>query len=77
MYESQHLRPAPARLRGTLKTDDESQLHRNLHCVHYDGCLDHALALAWPSWSCQTCALAEIRPGPELDRTFHATRRLG
>ncbi len=76
MQELLEARPAPVPLRRTLKTDDEAALHRNLHCAHYGGCLEVALARAWRSWSCRACILVEPRPGPELDLAFHAQRRL-
>ena len=31
--------------------------HRSLFCIFYDDCLEHAADLAWPSWSCERCAL--------------------
>ena len=29
--------------------------HRLESCIHYEGCLNEASALQWPSFSCQGC----------------------
>ncbi|MFO8071403.1 MAG: hypothetical protein R6V85_05965 [Polyangia bacterium] len=29
--------------------------HRREDCVHYEGCLEEASALLWPSFSCEDC----------------------
>ncbi|MCP4677149.1 MAG: hypothetical protein GY854_16870 [Deltaproteobacteria bacterium] len=31
--------------------------HRKESCLHYDGCLEEASALLWPSFSCEGCKL--------------------
>ena len=36
---------------------DAVQDHRKERCLHYDGCLDEASALLWPSFSCEGCEL--------------------
>ena len=34
---------------------------RNLFCVHYGDCLDHAVIKRWRRWSCGECALRCIQ----------------
>ena len=31
--------------------------HRREDCIHYEGCLEEASALLWPSFSCKGCRL--------------------
>ena len=31
--------------------------HRREDCIHYEGCLEEASALLWPSFSCEGCKL--------------------
>lgn len=53
---------------------EEVDLHRNLACARYEGCLDEAYQRAWRSWSCQRCARFAPRRRPALLR--HGPRRL-
>ena len=36
-------------------TIDTVKAHRKEDCVHYEGCLEEASALLWPSFSCDGC----------------------
>ena len=36
---------------------DSVNAHRKEDCLHYDGCLEEASALLWPSFSCKGCPL--------------------
>lgn len=38
-------------------TLESVKFHRKDNCIHYDGCLEEASALLWPSFSCQDCKL--------------------
>jgi hypothetical protein len=44
--------------------------HRREDCLHYDGCLEEASALLWPSFSCCGCKLFEerIEPAPRFEQ---------
>ena len=35
--------------------------HRKEDCIHYEGCLDEASAMLWPSFSCKGCRLFLVR----------------
>jgi hypothetical protein len=30
---------------------------RNVYCLHYAGCLDHAVSEGWDNWTCSRCPL--------------------
>lgn len=49
--------------------------HRNLYCVHYDDCLDEAVAKGWNSWTCARCPLNQPSPRVEGDLVDYATQR--
>jgi hypothetical protein len=54
----------PTELRRSIGPECVVEQHRNLLCVHYDSCLDDAVAGGWPSWSCVRCALHVVRGPP-------------
>jgi hypothetical protein len=47
--------PSPINPEGRRKQSVES--HRNLYCLHYDGCLDEAVKHGWNSFTCVRCSL--------------------
>ncbi|MCP4605924.1 MAG: hypothetical protein GY847_36330 [Proteobacteria bacterium] len=40
--------------------------HRREECVHYEGCLEEASALLWPSFSCDGCKLFMAKSGEPM-----------
>ena len=44
--------------------------HRREDCVHYDGCLEEASAMLWPSFSCAGCKhfVVKEKPIPSYER---------
>lgn len=52
-------KPEPAQLDSPLREEKDIARHRRLYCTHYDGCLDHSIALGWQSFSCTMCPLSE------------------
>lgn len=52
--------PAPL---GNLEAVDQ---HRRVNCRRYDGCLDHAAAHNWRSFSCQSCPVRDEYTADEL-----------
>lgn len=44
---------------------------RRLHCDHYDECLQLAVDLNWPSWSCENChETGELTPQQRYEQMF-------
>ena len=56
--------PRPKPLRALLPID-AVDVHRDIWCQHYDGCLDVAVQRGWISWSCSACPIrgkAQVKP---------------
>jgi hypothetical protein len=71
-------KPYPSELTAPINPDRGVEGHRNLFCIHYDGCLDEAVKKSWNSWSCTQCQLFAVRPDVEQGLESYATqRRLG
>ena len=52
-------KPNPVALPAPINPEGGKQsveLHRNLFCIHYDGCLDEAVKAGWNSFTCLRCA---------------------
>lgn len=65
--------PAPINPEGGLRQSVE--LHRNLFCANYDGCLDEAVKRGWNSFTCLRCALYETSEEEEDGLERLATQR--
>jgi hypothetical protein len=69
----------PTRLLRVLDTEVVDQ-HRNLACLHYDLCLDTAVAANWMSYSCAECpnyAGGKDQTGGQVSEVSGTTRRGG
>ncbi|HZA52444.1 MAG TPA: hypothetical protein VE549_16985 [Myxococcaceae bacterium] len=49
--------------------------HRNIHCHHYDRCLDEAIRRGWPSFTCSKCPLSARPAAPRIGLEAYATQR--
>lgn len=56
----------PRELPMALVTLDAVDRHRRVNCRRYQGCLDHAAALNWRSFSCQSCPVRDEYTAEEL-----------
>ena len=39
--------------------DHCDEVRRRVFCRNYGGCLDHAIKMAWPGFSCENCGVFE------------------
>jgi hypothetical protein len=62
----------PSEIRG-VHPDDE----RNIFCLHYAGCLDHAVAEGWDNWTCRRCPLLHGAGHKPRAKDFAHDRRRG
>lgn len=65
--------PAPINPEGGRKQSVE--LHRNLFCSYYDGCLDEAVKKSWNSFTCIRCTFYHDGREPEEGVERFATQR--
>jgi hypothetical protein len=65
----QTINPEPGKNRSGVET------HRNLHCHHYDGCLDHAVRHGWHSFTCLKCPLFSEAAPPKVGIDAYANQR--
>jgi hypothetical protein len=45
--------------------------NRNIHCPHYDVCLDHCAKRMWRSWDCSRCYYKSIEAPLEVFQVRH------
>lgn len=70
--------PNPTPLAQLIRSESTVAGHRNLYCLHYDGCLDVAVRLDWDSWSCEKCPLFDVHDAPrDFAGSFAQERRGG
>lgn len=65
--------PAPINPEGGRKQSVE--LHRNLFCTYYDGCLDEAVKKGWNSFTCLRCTYYHDNREPDEGVERYATQR--
>ena len=56
-------------------SEDLVEVHRNLHCFHYDSCLDVAVRSGWASWTCVRCPLRAVKSEVPRVQDFAQDRR--
>lgn len=72
-----HSQPNPTPLAALIRSEATVLGHRNLYCLHYDGCLDVAVKLDWDSWSCEKCPLFRVQEEPRTFAGIFANDRRG
>lgn len=75
--QARERKAAPGQLLRVL-TIEQVDEHRNLACIHYDFCLDVAIAGNWMSFSCKACpnyAGGEDQTGGSVSEVTGDTRR--
>lgn len=65
--------PAPINPEGGRKHSVE--MHRNLFCAYYDGCLDEAVKRGWNSFTCRECEYYHDQPEEGAGVERFATQR--
>lgn len=74
------MKPCPTDLQQTINPEAGPkragvEVHRNLNCHHYDGCLDEAVRRGWQSFTCMKCPLAMDMAPPQVGLESYATQR--
>ncbi len=69
--------PNPTPLLQLIRSEAIVPGHRNLYCVHYDGCLDVAVKLDWDSFTCEKCPLFSVHDAPREFADSFANERHG
>lgn len=69
--------PNPTPLLQLIRSETTVSGHRNLYCLHYDGCLDVAVRMDWDSWSCEKCSLFRVHDEPREFAGLFANDRRG
>jgi hypothetical protein len=69
--------PYPTPLTQLIRSETTVAGHRNLYCLHYDGCLDVAVKLDWDSWTCEKCPLFDEHEAPRDFAGWFANERRG
>jgi hypothetical protein len=69
--------PNPTPLLQLIRSEAIVSGHRNLYCVHYDGCLDVAVKNDWDSFTCEKCQLFGVHHEPREFADPFANERHG
>ena len=71
------MQPNPTPLLQLIRSEAIVAGHRNLYCVHYDGCLDVAVKLDWDSFTCEKCPMFGVHDAPRAFADPFANERHG
>ncbi|MCL2011347.1 MAG: hypothetical protein FWG75_00955 [Cystobacterineae bacterium] len=74
------MKPIPTELQQSINPEAgprraSVEMHRNLNCTYYDGCLDEAVRRGWQSFSCMKCPMGSLACAPQVGIEAYATQR--
>lgn len=67
--------PHPTPWETILSPEQPVEPFRNVHCRHYDTCLDFAVKQNWDGWTCAACPLLHEEDTKPVPIDFANDRR--